>query len=299
MRSRMPNLLIIGAQKSGTTWLHSQLREHPEVFLSKKKELEFFTKPGRLRDMAAYKAHFAEAKSQRYVGEATPAYFWTYDADSRFCNLKPERRNVRVPETVRNILGPDVKLLVILRQPVHRAVSAYFHHFKRGRIKPDQKLLNVGAYGIIDIGFYARHLSQWEEVFGAGKILALFFDDIRRDPSGILDKVFSYLELDSVSAVDVNSKANTGYQLVTDGTTITPDRTDPMTRQFMLRRGTLTDELPSVDETTISKLQDIYSADIEFIENRFDRRDLNWSQRPKLSEFVSQQRSIGIKEISE
>jgi hypothetical protein len=288
----MPNLLIIGAQKSGTTWLYNQLSEHPDIFLSKKKELEFFTKPGKLRDISAYKTHFAEAKSQRYVGEATPAYFWTYDKNSRYCGLIPGRRNTHVPEAVRKILGPDVKLILTLRQPVHRAVSAYFHHFKQGRIKPDQKLLKIGRrYGIIDIGFYARHFSRWEEVFGAGKILTLFFDDIRKDPAGTLDKVFSYLDLDGVALDSMNSTANLGYRLVKEGTVITPDRSDPMTRQFMLRRGTLTGELPSVDKAAIGKLQEIYAGDIEFIEKKFDRSDLGWSRRPKLVEFVSSRRS--------
>jgi Sulfotransferase family len=285
----MPNLLIIGAQKSGTTWLYNQLSEHPDIFLSRRKELEFFTTPGKLRDIAAYKAHFSEAKKQRYVGEATPAYFWTYDSNSRFCGLLPERRNTRVPEAVHKILGPDVKLIVILRQPVHRAISAYFHHFKQGRIKPDQKLLKIGRrYGIIDIGFYARHLARWEEVFGPGKILTLFFDDVRKHPAETLDKVSCYLGLPSIPTTNVDSrKTNLGYRLVREGDVITPDRRDPLTYQFMLRRGTDTGELPSVDKATIVRLQELYAEDIEVIENRFDRKDLGWSRRPRLSEIAS------------
>jgi hypothetical protein len=286
--NRLPNLLIIGAQKSGTTWLYSKLAQHPEIFFSKRKEPEFFTTPEQSRDTSEYQSYFADAVTQRYAGEATSSYFWTYDAKSRFCRMILARRNVNVPEAIKSMLGEDVKLIVILRHPVHRAVSAYFHHVKKGRIKAGQDILTIGRrYGIIDIGFYERHFLRWESVFGPNKILTLFFDDVRRDAVGTLARAFRYLDLEPCPVTDTDARENIGYKLVRDGDALMIDHNDPMTYQFLRRRRVENEKSPRVDEEALIKLQRIYSKDIRFIETKFERRDLRWRRRPKLEDFIS------------
>jgi hypothetical protein len=287
MTYRLPNLLIIGAQKGGTTWLHERLGNHPDIFFSKTKELEFFTQIAEARDLAAYAANFDDAGTRRYAGEATPGYFWTYDKRSKFCRINPKGRNILIPETVRETLGQDVKLIVTLRHPVHRAVSAYIHHFKQGRVEPGQRLLSIAKrFGIVDIGFYKRHLEKWERVFGPDKILTLFLDDIQKNGTGVLNKVFRYLDLPSADIAQASEKTHAGFKLVLRGSVLTIDTSDDITRAFMERRGLDLKNLPRIGPAAIQRLQEIYMKDIEYIEKKFRRRDLLWHETPKIEDFV-------------
>jgi hypothetical protein len=288
MTYRLPNLLVIGVQKGGTTWLHSKLSQHPDIFFSKRKELGYFVQREGKRDLAAYAENFAEADGIRYAGEATPSYFWTYDARSKYCGLNRRTGYARQPEEVRDVLGPDVKLILSLRHPVHRAVSAYMHHYKQGRIEPQERLIDLGTRsGIIDMGFYEHHLRRWERVFGPNKIMTVFMDDIRNDADAVLNKIFAYLDVPPIEIANVNQNVHSGFKLTIAGAGLTIDMSDPFTRDLIRRRGLSEVKFPRVRRKDILGLQDLYLDDIEFIEDRFDRRDLGWHVTPSLEDFLS------------
>jgi len=173
-------MLIIGAQKAGSTWIYDVLKEHPDVFLPKRVELLHFNRldcedPERI---AEYRRHFADADpSIKWVGEKTPGYFWSTDR-ARSATQPPRAHNPDVAGSVRRVLGPDVSLIVSVRHPVRRAISAYAHHGARDRIPRGTPLADiVGRFGILDIGLYGEHLAAWEAVFGQDQILTLVFEE--------------------------------------------------------------------------------------------------------------------------
>jgi hypothetical protein len=102
---KLPNYIIAGAQKSGTTTLHSLLSMHPNIFMPDVKEVGFFNNS----------AFFKDA-SQSVIGEASPDYMWEKEAAKRIYDYLPR-----------------VKIIFILRNPVERAYSSYWHAVRYGR----------------------------------------------------------------------------------------------------------------------------------------------------------------------
>lgn len=188
---RYPNFLIIGAQKCGTTWLSVMLREHPEV-AAPKKELHFFNYKF---DLGAdwYHKQFPDIKGSYRIGEFTPNYFWTSDDPS---GDSPPNSHFRVPERVKQYY-PDMKLILILRDPVARAVSAYYHHIRDRSLSPLTPLYSARCHrGILSMGFYDVHLSNWLKHFSRDQILILFFEnDIVANKNDTLRRVCSFLDI--------------------------------------------------------------------------------------------------------
>ena len=194
---RKPNTLIIGAQKCGTHWLHSTLAAHEDVFMSAAKEPYYFGKAKRLTDSGfeAYLAeHFRDARDEAIVGEAPTSYFQTRAGWMRW---QPGQHFVDVPRAVQRFLGSGVRFLVGLRQPVERAISAYLHHWRKGRIPEGQTLLEVNPkLGIVDIGNYYEHLMGWMEVYGRESFQVLLLEDIHDHPSATFGAICSFLKIE-------------------------------------------------------------------------------------------------------
>jgi hypothetical protein len=116
----LPNLLIIGAQKCGTTWLHRALNKSEHFWGSTPKELNFFNRAG--NDLAAYEKHFEDApESAIFRYESTPHYF------------RLPKGKIDISGRIRETLG-DIPLILLLRNPVDRYLSAYTHHMMKSRL---------------------------------------------------------------------------------------------------------------------------------------------------------------------
>ena len=140
-RHVLPNLIIAGVQTGGSSWLHSILGQHPDVFMAKAKELRYFNQRGRVQysdDWDNYLAHFEGGSSFRYRGESTPHYYWVKDA---CCPFSPATSGFDTAAEITRTLGRDVQIVIVLRDPVERAVSAAHHHFAWG------DLLRTRVYG--------------------------------------------------------------------------------------------------------------------------------------------------------
>lgn len=196
---RKPNLFILGAQKSGTTWLHQALNEHPEIYLSEKKEIHFFnTKSNFIKGFDYYLNHFSSAKSEKYIGESTPNYLWV-------SNYKPEYLNrgcnpkfmSAIPKRIKKFLGEDLKFIVLLRDPVERAISAFYHHLKfDNRIdlnKPFEE--SIKDFGIAQMGFYAEHLKTYFKHFDSKKFIVFNYEEFFENPKIGLNKTLTFLSL--------------------------------------------------------------------------------------------------------
>lgn len=195
----LPNFLIIGAQKAGTTWLSHQLRQHPDIYLPPS-EVHYFDKRHNYeKGLSWYRTFFEDAEQESAIGEKTPDYYWT----------AREGAEGHLPHVHRNIYEalPDAKLILIVREPVSRAISAVNHLIRTGRVSPrhsiDQLLVGekhalVEPHGIIDYGRYHRHIQNVLKLFDREQLLVLVFEeDIVDAPDAGLRKVTDFLGVDS------------------------------------------------------------------------------------------------------
>ena len=208
-----PDFLGLGVQKGGTTSLDAMLRQHPDVLLPDRKELQFFSLHYSLGE-AWYGAQFAAAQPGQCCGEITPYYL--------FHPLAPAR--------IQDLL-PDVKLIVLLRDPVERALSQLFHSKRLGvePLEPEQALLAEvqrlrDAEAVIAAGDrhqghqehsyvarsrYELQLARYEALFPANQMLLLRSEDFFDDPNPVWQRLLHFLDLKPVP-VPVLPRANAG-----------------------------------------------------------------------------------------
>jgi hypothetical protein len=180
MTTVMPNFLHIGPGKAGSTWVHETLSMHPQTYLTPAKDLYFFS---RFYDRGAgwYANQFKEAPAEsRIIGEVCPEYLWYPLSAGR----------------VRETLGPKVRIMVTLRDPVARAFSAYLYQQKHGVTGRSFRQALEASPDMIDIGRYHTHLQRYLREFGAEQIHLTLFDDLRSDPQAFLDEVTGWLGID-------------------------------------------------------------------------------------------------------
>lgn len=173
-----PNFIGIGAQKCASSWLYDILADHPQVGLSAKKELDFFTHHYD-NGHAWYESHFPRAPGIEVVGEISPSYFHEASAAARARTFRP-----------------DARILVSLRDPVERALSQHRHLVRIGVLSgPDFTFESGLAHNpsYLEQGLYATHLRRWLDHFPAEQVLVVLMDDIRADAAAVAATVYRFL----------------------------------------------------------------------------------------------------------
>ena len=184
MKPRVPDFIGLGAPKAGTTWLAGVIARHPDVFMPEIKETHFFDYPYEQYPYSKYEGFFSAARPGQKVGEFSTDYLSSIEA----------------PERVRRHL-PDVKLIAVLRNPVDQVYSNYWHALRQGFHLSDGSLPDFEAALIrhpdqlLQPGFYGRHLERWLACFPRRQLLILFYDDLERDPLGVIKTVQEFLGL--------------------------------------------------------------------------------------------------------
>jgi hypothetical protein len=217
----MPNFLLIGTPRAGTSSMYRYLREHPQVFMSPVKEPKYFefaesgfdyTGPGdaKTHEQAtttreAYEALFAEAAGRPAIGEASPVYLFSPRA------FEAIRREV-----------PGARIVVILRDPAERAFSNFLHMVKKGREKRTTfwDAVEEGRTGrrdgwdphwrYFEVGLYHQQVKRYLDAFGRERVLIHLFDDLESDPAEILRRTHEFLGVDSVPLASMAEKYNVG-----------------------------------------------------------------------------------------
>jgi len=177
MRDLLPNFLHVGPSKSGSTWLHEVLIGHPQVYLSQAKDLYFFNRYYD-RGPGWYRAQFrGAAGGHKVIGEICPDYL--------SCPQAPER--------IHTCLGPDIKIMVTLREPISRAFSGYLYLRKHGLAARTFRDTTKTAPELVEEGRYATHLRSYLQYFKQERLHVALFDDLQADPQAFLDATTDWL----------------------------------------------------------------------------------------------------------
>lgn len=217
----LPNFLVIGAAKAGTTSIYYYLKMHPEIFLNKKKETNFFAfenkmlnfkdENGEISDINkssinSYDKYIEEFKQANHkaVGEVSPWYL--YFAEESAVNIKK--------------YIPNAKLIVILRNPVDRAFSSFMHLVRDGResknnfcdaLEEEKTRINHNyspLWHYTKAGFYYSQLSEFYQKFNDQQIKVLLYDDFIQNPDDSVRSIFNFIGVDSNIVLPKNMHMN-------------------------------------------------------------------------------------------
>lgn len=183
----LPNFLIIGTMKGGTTSLYSYLRGHPEVFMTSTKELHYFvTEKNLSRGQSWYESNFRDAGNAIAVGEASPDYtkYPIYQGIPK-----------RMAETV-----PAARLVYVIRNPLERMRSHYLHDVARGREQRPIGEALPGNMHYLAPSRYALQLEQYLEYFPREQLLVLRSEELRHDRAAAMRRVHRFLGVDPDAA---------------------------------------------------------------------------------------------------
>ena len=213
-----PNFVVIGAPKSGTTSLFYYLRQHPDIYLPVKKELHYFSYPrieshsqgpGDLVTLAElcsskeeYRSHYRSVNDENAIGEVSPSYLYYAE----------------VAEQIKRELG-QIKIIVILRNPVEKAYSQYMHLVRDQREKlkfydalfaeSGRKKNNWGDFWLYaSSSLYSEKLRIYQSVFGRANVKVVIFDDFIEKTDTILVEIFEFLNVDSTVICDTETIYN-------------------------------------------------------------------------------------------
>lgn len=213
-RKILPNFIVIGAPKAGTTAVEQYLHQHPDIYMSPLKNPAFFIWQDRERlfygrnvvnHLASYHALFQYHKKEKAIGEVSPGYLPDHSAPARMKKLLP-----------------DIRLIALLRNPVERAFSQFWFNRQIGAeritefreaLLTEQEIMRGKAPGesqpkYIRGGFYHRHLMRWFEFYDPSQFKLIVYDDFSLNPSAVMSEIFRFLGVDESFVPDVSRKHN-------------------------------------------------------------------------------------------
>lgn len=189
----LPEFLIIGAQKSGTTFIHRCLEDHPDIYMPHK-EIPFFENPDYLRnDISELENLFENISSESVIGIKRPNYLGKKEVAKRIYKHMP-----------------NAKLILCLRNPLERTISSYFHQMAHGFIPVEpinyglKKILN-GDYKerfprsreIIEFSLYYKHLKNYLKYFNRSQIKIIFFEEMKEKNLETIQSIYKYIGVNS------------------------------------------------------------------------------------------------------
>jgi len=209
IEDRLPNLIIPGAAKSGTTTIHHYLAQHPRVYLPRVKEPHFFSNDRVWeRGVESYvHTHFERSAGFAVRAEATPHYLFYEKAAQRIAQVLPASHQ---------------RFVVVLRDPVARAYSLYWNmvHEGHGTLSFGEALAHEsGRAGTREIeqiggirwqyfesGRYADQLECWLRYFDRSRFLFVLSEDLQSDPLATMSRVFGFVGLPALDSLEPAAK---------------------------------------------------------------------------------------------
>jgi len=312
--NKMPTFLIVGAVKAGTTSLHEYLQMHPEIFMSPVKEANYFSDADMLfehfnvdyrqdininldkyldgpmekkvhiahvRTSEQYHKLFRDAHHAKAIGEVSNSYLYLPSTPSR---IKSEL--------------PDVKIVMILRNPVERLYSQYLMNLKLGKIVErdllkeieEDKKKQIKGWGVshlyLEVGNYYEQVKRYYDNFPAENIKVILFDDFKKDATGVMKDLFAFLRVDANFEIDMTQRYNEAgmprfgklnYWLTQIGVYGLVKRIfSPVFKEKVKSLIYTKDNIPKIKDAEKSHLQDYYRNDIEQLSRLINKDLSNW-----------------------
>ena len=215
----MPNFLIIGAAKAGTTSLYHYLKQHPQIYMSPIKEPKFFAFEGEklefrgpndreinrraITNIDTYRTLFKKASNESAIGEASNLYLY----------------NLKAPGRIRHYV-PRVRLVAILRNPVDRAYSNFLYMHRR-QLEPLPDFIQVlreeetrihnnwsPIWHYKQRGFYYIQLQRYFDLFDPIQIKVCLYEDLNTNPINLIQSICQFLGVDETFTPNVSTKHN-------------------------------------------------------------------------------------------
>jgi hypothetical protein len=195
----LPNFILAGAPKSGTSSLWSYIRQHPDVFMPEDKELFYFDF-NYDRGVDWYRKQFSGHTDEQAIGEATVWYM----------------RWQSVPERMHEVL-PDVKLIFVLRNPIDRARSNFWHDFRSGKYPFTMTFSEFirspirDNRSIISSGRYFEHFQRFEQHFNRSQFIIFLTKDLKERPDDVLRDIYNFLGVDPSFLPNTQERLQKGW----------------------------------------------------------------------------------------
>jgi hypothetical protein len=193
----LPTFIVIGAMKAGTTSLARYLGEHPDVFVCRPKEPQFFIERGTWdRGVAWYRDLFADGRAATARGEASTDY-----------SKLPAHAGVA--ERMAGVV-PDARIVYLVRDPIERMLSQYVHEVGHMGLRQSAADAIHDDPRYVDLSRYAYQIAPYRERFGDDRVLIVASDALKSDRIATLDAVLRFIEVDPIAAqLDLRSELNT------------------------------------------------------------------------------------------
>ncbi len=248
-RLTLPGFLGIGAVKAGTTWLHHNLAAHPGLMLPTDKEMHFFDHQLH-RGLGRYSRAFADA-GDRIPGEITPAY-----------SILPDWRVGLVAR-----LMPDVRIIMLVRDPVERAWSHAVMKLARERRRAASEITSAEALAHFSSpeslykGHYTKTLDRWGSHFRQDQLFVGFYEDITHRPLELLERIVRHIG----ASTDIDWSAMPYAKVIDRGVRGGPDVVGSST--------------PPMPDELRAPLHQLYHDELHRLADRFGEPATRWLER--------------------
>lgn len=300
----LPTFVIIGAQKSASTFIQACLAEHPDIYLPPE-ETPFFESPDYENSEMRELESIFEERTEKCLGIKRPNYIG----------------KMEVPARIQKHL-PDAKLIAVLRNPIDRAISAYFHNINNGFVPPldveigMRKLIlepsfsseNKRSSEIIEFGYYHKYLTKYGQYINNNQLLIFLYEDIVSNPLESIRRSYEFLGLSQdFTPKSLRSRPQkvlynlTRLKLIRHRNRFmydyNEDRTRLFTKKMTLIEKIFAKSLTLLDRKILSRLipnnkpkiglelhnmlYDLYAHDIESLENLISRDLSAWKPSDK------------------
>jgi hypothetical protein len=196
---KIPDFLIVGAPRSGTTFLSRTLSMHPDICFPRIRETHFFDRYYE-KGIRWYSEKFIHCRESNIIGEKTAIYLFI-----------PE-----CPERIKKTI-PNVKIVAILRNPIDRAYSHYKNMIRLGRIKQNTKFNEIieNNERILEMGNYYSQIKRYYLYFDKKDFLIIFFDDLINRTENEYKKILEFLNVKVIDMeiVEVDNQTKLFYKI--------------------------------------------------------------------------------------
>ncbi len=282
----MPNFLVIGAGKSGTTSLNDYLAQHPDIYMSPVKEPNYFALknesplsslsdpeqmyhyPQAVYKREAYEQLFEDVRGEQVIGEVSPMYLYNPEAP------------IAIDQEI-----PNVRLVAILRDPVDRLYSRYMHLARDNRLGSlsldslfDKDSLWWRRPDLIPEGFYGEYLQRYLLIFPREQIKLFTFNDFKQNTREVLREIYEFLGVDASFEPQVTVRRNKSGVIK-----------NPLINAVLGGNGTLKRKLENMLPSAMSwvKKQPVLNKGLTHLRNQFLKYDpLNSNLRCKIYQDI-------------